>query len=162
MTGADVGSGQVWSCPSAQPEMDGAEVLGVIDHASEPPEVQYLDRKVPASPELLQLAMPARPTEVFRFAAPCQESLCSHWSDQRCGLVTRIVELIPIATLALPRCQVRATCRWYHQAGRDACRRCPHVVTQDQDPSDAMRIASVPSQPDLARSGDAGASQRNR
>ena len=135
-------------CPSSQPDGDAAVVLGVVDHSVAPPEVQYVDQALPVTDELLALAAPLRPTEVFRFAAPCQEQRCSHWNGRDCTLVERIVELIPAATLALPRCRVRGECRWYHQAGGDACRRCPRVVTQNQEPSDAMRLAASPAPDD--------------
>ena len=131
-------------CPSAQPDTAAAVVLGVVDHEASPPEVQYLDSPMPVTPELLALAGPVRPTEVFRFAASCQQGACSHWSGHDCSLVTRIVKLVPAASLALPPCRIRTDCRWFHQLGREACRRCPSVVTQNQEPSDAMREAATP------------------
>lgn len=134
-------------CPSAQPDTASAVVLGVVDHAASPPEVQYLDAPLPVTPELLALAEPVRPTEVFRFAAACQEGACSHWSGHDCSLVTRIVQLVPAASLALPPCRIRSDCRWFHQMGREACRRCPAVVTRNEAPSEAMREAAVPVKP---------------
>lgn len=134
-------------CPSAQPDTAAAVVLGVIDHEASPPEVQYLDQPVPVTPELLALAEPVRPTEVFRFAASCQQGACSHWSGHDCSLVTRIVKLVPAASLALPPCRIRTDCRWFHQLAGEACRRCPSVVTQNQEPSDAMREAATPVEP---------------
>lgn len=80
-----------------------------------------------------------------RRAAPCQEGKCSHWSDSACQLVERIVDLLPVATLKLPPCLIRADCRWFAQTGRRACERCPHVVTQDEHPSDELRRAAEPS-----------------
>jgi hypothetical protein len=131
-------------CPSAQPETPSAVVLGVVDHTTSPPEVQYLDAPMPVTPELLALTEPVRPTEVYRFAAPCQEGACSHWSGHDCTLVTRLVQLVPVASLALPPCRIRGDCRWFHQSGREACRRCPLVVTHDAAPSDPMREAAAP------------------
>jgi hypothetical protein len=29
----------------------------------------------------------------------------------------------------LPRCSIRANCRWFDQQGADACRVCPFVIT---------------------------------
>ena len=131
-------------CPSAQPDMAGAVAIGVVDHSGEQPSTQYLEQPLPVTEELLALASPVRPTEVFRFAAPCQTSACSHWDGSDCQLVTRIVDLIPAASLLLPTCRIRADCRWFAQAGREACRRCPHVVTQNEHPSRAMRRAATP------------------
>lgn len=130
-------------CPSAQPQMDDAVAIGVIDRSGASPEVAYLEHPVSVTNELLEMTQPLKPTEVLRFAAPCQKSACSHW-DGSCKLVTRIVQLIPAASLSLPRCHVRTECRWFAQEGRHACRRCPNIVTQDESPSDAMRVAAIP------------------
>ena len=124
--------------------MAGARAFGLVDHACDQPTVGYLEETVDVTPALLELAGPLRPTEVFRFAAPCQTDACSHWNGADCRLVERIVELLPSVTLVLPPCQVRADCRWFAQAGRSACTRCPQVVTQDERPSDEMRRAAKP------------------
>jgi hypothetical protein len=135
---------RILRCPSAQPQMSDAVAIGVVDRSGQSPEVAYLERPVPATAELLEMARPLNPTEVFRFAAPCQTSACSHWDGSECKLVTRIVQMIPAESLSLPRCHVRVVCRWFVQAGRAACQRCPRVVTQNEDPSDAMREAAMP------------------
>ena len=132
------------SCPSAPPEIPGAVAFGIVDHSATPPEVRYLDEPVPVSPELLELAAPLEPREVFRVGAPCQTDRCTHWSGHDCQLVERIVKLVPAATLVTPPCQLRPTCRWYAQAGRSACVRCVHVVTKDGAPAEAMRMAATP------------------
>jgi hypothetical protein len=131
-------------CPSAQPELGNAVAFGLVDHTADPPEVAYLERPLPISDELLELAGPLKPTEIFRFAAPCQTSACSHWNGSACKLATRIVQLLPAAHSSLPRCNIRSACRWYAQEGRKACERCPLVVTQNEIPSDAMREAATP------------------
>ena len=131
-------------CPSAQPDLASAIAIGVVDHANESPEVAYLERPLPVSDELLELANPVQPTQVFRFAAPCQTGRCSHWSGTDCKLVTRIVRLVPAVTAELPRCNIRSECRWFAQEGRLACARCPLVVTQNELPSDVMREAAKP------------------
>jgi hypothetical protein len=131
-------------CPSAQPTMRSAVAIGVIDRDAAEPEVAYLEQPLPVTDELLAMVEPVRPTEVFRFAAPCQTSACSHWSGQDCKLVDRIVDLIPPASLLLPTCRIRPECRWFSQAGRAACTRCPRVVTQNEWPSEEMREAAMP------------------
>jgi hypothetical protein len=47
-------------------------------------------------------------------------------------VVDRIVEhLAPTEEHAgLPKCGVRATCRWFRQNGIEACKICPLVITQ--------------------------------
>ncbi|MCC7539349.1 MAG: hypothetical protein IT379_24205 [Deltaproteobacteria bacterium] len=131
-------------CPSAQPTLAGAVLVGVVDHASGEPELAYLEEPIPVTEELLALTSPVRPTEVFRFAAPCQQGVCAHWSGSDCRLVERIVDLLPATALTLPRCAIRGECRWFAQSGGAACRRCPQVVTQNEQPSDEMREAATP------------------
>jgi hypothetical protein len=132
------------ACPSAPPSIAGAVAFGVIDHSADQPEVLYLDQRLPVTPDLLELASPLEPTEVFRFGAPCQTDRCTHWSGNACGLVDRIVDLVPARALTTPPCALRATCRWYAQRGRSACVRCPEVLTRDGRPSAEMRAAATP------------------
>lgn len=133
-----------YKCPSAQPGMRDAVVFGVVDHSADPPEVGYLDELAPVSEELLRLAEPLVPTEVFRIGATCEQDRCGHWGDSKCNLVEQIVDLVPASALVIPPCRLRPTCRWYAQRGRSACMRCDEVVTQNQRPSDAMRAAATP------------------
>lgn len=131
-------------CPSAQPGMKGARAIGLVDHEAETPEVVYLEQPVSVTAELLEMTGTVAATELFRFAAPCQTSVCSHWDGAECKLVDRIVKLLPVASLVLPKCHIRDECRWYQQEGRNACSRCPRVITQNEDPSPAMREAATP------------------
>jgi hypothetical protein len=129
-------------CPSAQPEMEGSRVLGVVGGTPKAPEVAYLNQYLPVSEELLAMTHPAKPTQVLRFAAPCQEKACCHFNGTKCNLVTRIVQIMPAVTEALPACLIRPMCRWYQQEGRLACQRCPQIVTQVDDPDERMRMAA--------------------
>jgi hypothetical protein len=138
------GRGAPALCPSAQPDIAGAIAIGVVDHGSAVPEVAYLDSPLPVSADLLDAAAPLKPTEIFRFAGQCQQDACSHWNGARCKLAQRIVQGLPAVVDALPQCHVRRDCRWYAQEGSAACYRCPQVVTQNEDPSDAMREAALP------------------
>src|ERR1700710_2538027 len=88
-------------CPSAQPEMQGSRVLGVVGGTPEFPIVSYLNEYLAVTPEVIALTQPAPPTEVMRFAAPCQEKLCTHFDGKDCNLVTRIVQILPVVTEAL-------------------------------------------------------------
>jgi len=124
--------------------MDGAMAIGVVDYTGDAPQVAYLERPTAPTSELLAMARPLKPTEIFRFAAPCQAEACSHWSEGKCKLATRVVQLIPVASTSLPRCHIRTQCRWYSQEGRVACERCPHIATQNESPSDVMREAATP------------------
>jgi hypothetical protein len=130
-------------CPSALPEMPDAMAFGIVDYSAESPTTAYLEERVPITPELLEMAAPLLPAQVFRFSAPCQKEACSHW-DGACTLVDRIVKLLPVTSLALPPCQIRVDCRWYAEHGREACRRCSQVVTQCTRPTELLALASRP------------------
>jgi hypothetical protein len=129
-------------CPSAQPDMRDAIVLGVTGGTTDAPQLSYLVEPLVASDDVLALAAPAKPAEVFRFAAPCEEKACRHFDGTRCRLASRIVDLLPAVTGALPPCRIRRSCRWFAQEGREACLRCPQVVTENYAPSEVVRQAA--------------------
>lgn len=116
-------------CPSAPPHWDNGIVFGVVLGTPEQPQVKYLSEPQPASAEILALAGPVEPDEVFRITAPCAKQQCRHFDGLRCGLVQRAVQILPIVSEALPACRIRSSCQWWHQEGRAACLRCPQVVT---------------------------------
>ena len=137
-------------CPSARPEMPGATILGVINGSVEQPRVAYLDQTQPVTGEILALAEPVSPTQVFRFAAPCAGNACQHFDGANCKLATRIVEHLPEAVDDLPECTIRSACRWWMQEGAAACRRCPLVVTESYgalEISEPLRVAADPATP---------------
>ncbi|MBI3693874.1 MAG: nitrogen fixation protein [Acidobacteria bacterium] len=131
-------------CPSAQPEMSGSMILGVMGGTAEEPRLSYLEEPQPVTGDLLALAAPVQPTQIFRFAAQCEESACCHFDGSRCRLATRIVQILPAVVAALPPCRIRPTCRWYQQEGRDACLRCPQIETQTYTASEPMILAATP------------------
>lgn len=69
------------------------------------------------------------PEKRLRFAQPCIQEQCAHWHDSRCDVADAAVAQVPSAAESLPRCSIRAECRWFAQRGREACRVCPFVVT---------------------------------
>src|SRR5262249_38837610 len=85
-------------CPSAQPGMTDARVLGVVSGEADAPRLAYLNERVPATPELLAEAAPAEPGEVFRLAARCEQSRCTHFDGGRCQLAARIVESLAVVS----------------------------------------------------------------
>jgi hypothetical protein len=131
-------------CPSAQPDWPGAVAFGIVGGTATDPRVGYLETTQPVSEQLLKLAEPVTAPEVFRFAASCLHGACLHFQDNTCTLVQRVVKLLPEVTLELPDCAIRESCRWWRQEGAVACRRCPQVVTDNYNPSGAMRAASAP------------------
>ena len=131
-------------CPSALPEMPQGRVFGVVGGTATEPRLSYLDQTAPVTEDILALAAPVKPTEVFRLAAPCVESKCCHFDGQDCRLVTRIVQILPAVAEFLPPCAIRRDCRWFQQEGRPACMRCPQVVTLNCAASDGMVRAAAP------------------
>ena len=131
-------------CPSAQPDWEDAFAIGVVGGTPEAPQVGYLERPLPVSDELLALAEPALPTEVFRFAAGCVNDACRHNREGSCRLAAKVVAMLEPVTQRLPPCTIRGRCRWFQQEGREACRRCPQVVTDNIFPTPQMRAAADP------------------
>ena len=132
------------SCPSARPEVQGAVVLGVLQPSLSEPQIAYLKQTVPVTDSLLASTGAASPTEVLRFASTCQESRCQHFNGTDCRLATRIVQILPAVVDALPRCAIRPTCRWFLQEGRQACFRCPQIVSEVALPSPDLLQAATP------------------
>src|SRR5581483_3762720 len=116
-------------CPSAQPGMDNCHVLGVVQHDGPKPMVLYLNKPLPATPDVLAMAAPLKPTEVFRLSGTCAEHACPHFDGADCQLATRVARMLPAVVDALPPCIIRKDCRWFSQEGGAACLRCPEVTT---------------------------------
>ena len=133
------GSSQEIDCPSAQATADGARVFGVLTGTPDAHRVGYLTETVPVSEKLLALAGAAKPTQLFRIAAPCANGGCKHFKSNACSLAERIVAGVPVVVNALPACQIRSSCRWFRQEGKEACFRCPQVMTDKSDASDYER-----------------------
>jgi hypothetical protein len=131
-------------CPSALPEMAHGRVFGVVGGDATEPRLAYLDESTPVTDDLMAMAGPVKPTEVFRLAAPCVESKCCHFDGRDCQLATRIVQILPLVSESLPACAIRRDCRWFQQEGREACMRCPQVVTLNCAASDEMVRAAAP------------------
>ena len=129
-------------CPSAQPGMDRATVLGVVQQDGGRAVVAYLNERLPATPEVLALSTPLKPTEVFRIAATCAENKCPHFDGADCRLATRVATMLPAVVDKLPPCTIRKECRWYSQEGEAACKRCPEITTVTYDISAPMREVS--------------------
>jgi hypothetical protein len=129
-------------CPSAQPGMDRCRVLGVVRQEGSTPILEYLNRLLPATTEILAMAAPLKPTEVFRLAATCAEHKCPHFDGADCQLATRVVQILPAIVDALPPCIIRTQCRWYSQEGGAACKRCPAITTVSYDLSPQVREVS--------------------
>jgi hypothetical protein len=132
-------------CPSAQPGMEGCRILGVVQRDGPAPMLEYLNEPLPATKDVLALAAPLKPTEVFRLAATRAEHRCPHFDGTDCRLAGRIVQILPAAATALPPCIIRKDCRWYSQEGAAACHRCPEITTISYDLSpEAQKLSGLP------------------
>lgn len=129
-------------CPSAQPGMDNCHVLGVVQHDGPKPMVLYLNKPLPATPDVLAMAAPLKPTEVFRLSGTCAEHACPHFDGADCQLATRVVRMLPAVVDALPPCIIRKDCRWFSQEGGAACLRCPEITTVTYDTSPETQAVS--------------------
>jgi hypothetical protein len=125
--------------------MDGSLILGVLRQIDGVERLHHLAEPLPVTREVLALARDVRPTEIFRFAAPCAESACAHFDGSNCRLATKIVQHVGEVVDALPPCRIRPTCRWYTQEGRPACLRCPLIFSDTANPSEELAFAADPS-----------------
>lgn len=131
-------------CPSARDDFPDSVVFGIAAGTVEQPRVSYLPQLQPVTEELLALAAPVAPTEVFRFAGTCVEQQCVHFDGTNCRLAQRVVEGLSEVTDTLPPCRIRQSCRWWLQEGKSACLRCPQVVTDNYNPSEIMAEVAEP------------------
>ena len=132
-------------CPSAQPGMENCRIIGLVQPEGATVRLASLNEHVPATPELLAMAAPVKPTEVFRLAATCAEHQCPHFDGTDCQLATRVVKLLPAVVDTMPPCLIRKECRWYAQEGPAACKRCPEVTTVSYDVSPEMlEVSGLP------------------
>jgi hypothetical protein len=131
-------------CPSTQPDVEGAVAIGVVGGSVDAPRLGYLQAPLAITPELLELAAPVEPTEVFRFAGPCALEACQHFDGSRCRLIDQLIPALPAVVSTLPQCRLRPRCRWWLQDGADACLRCPMVVTREWAPTEELAAAARP------------------
>lgn len=124
--------------------MSDAVAIGIVVGTAETPHMRLLNCPLPVTPELLQLTEPVRPTEVFRFAAPCLGNRCGHFADSSCQLVTKVATMLPAVQDELPKCDIRPRCRWFEQEGAAACLRCPQIVTHDANRSAQIQHVANP------------------
>lgn len=138
-TGSTAPSDPLMMCPST-PAANATVVLGVV---TQPAGIAYVTPTVRVTPELL-IALDdgrGRLESRFRFSGACVESGCGFWTGRNCGLGEKVASSFATVTnagahaegtahWALPKCAIRARCRWYAEQGPSACQACPHVVTE--------------------------------
>lgn len=133
-------------CPSAQPTLSGAQIIGVVRRGAQSATVEMLASPLPPDAFDRAISPGVRATEVLRFGAACMEAACSHFCSGQCTLVQRAVRHLPADDKRVQFCAIRPTCRWFLQEGLAACRRSVHVVTEPENASNVAReVAQVPS-----------------
>ena len=107
-------------------------------------QVVYLDTPMPAAEALGSIPEGISPTRVLRFASHCV-SECVNRVGEECGLIERI-RTVPSGAVAstVPRCHLRPRCTWWHQAGVDACQRCPAVTTLNSPDDELITLVADP------------------
>jgi hypothetical protein len=117
-------------CPSVTGEARNPQIIGFIGADGL---VSNIPTPIPLTNEM-RGSIGAQPERMFRLAGLCAESQCANWENQACGLIGRMRQELDRRQIAaepvdkLPRCGIRAACRWWRQTGPDACRVCPHVI----------------------------------
>jgi hypothetical protein len=131
-------------CPSSQVDTENAVIFGIVEGTLHEPKVAYLKEPQGINEPILELSGSVKPTEMFRIADSCQEKACKHYDGSKCQLAVRIVEQLNPVVESLPACQIRSNCRWWKQEGKEACFRCPQVVTDTYYASEQYRQAADP------------------
>ena len=115
-------------CPSA-PCTSGSQLLGIVLRNGR---IAFAATPLVVDGEFVRAAEAVGvPERYFRFASPCAQGGCAQWTGKRCGVIATVLGEAPETEPAetLPDCLIRASCRWYLQAGAEACHVCPAVVT---------------------------------
>lgn len=132
-------------CPSAQPDWPGAKMFGVVVGTALKPAVAYLSETLPISESMVDSIKPVTVGEVVRIAAPCAAHRCQHFEGGGCTLGRRTIAYLEPVVDKLPRCAIRPSCRWWNEQGKEACYRCPQVVTHSFSEDEKIVKAATPS-----------------
>jgi hypothetical protein len=119
------------TCPSA-PCAPGSALIGLVRSDGT---IGYVRPALPVTDDFLErVRTGGTPGARFRFAAPCVEDGCVHWDEEGCGVIRTVLETVGASEdpAPLPRCAIRAACRWFAQEGRAACGACPLVLTSER------------------------------
>lgn len=126
---------QGMTCPSSSCH-EGAVLIAVLGGDGR---LGYLRPALPIDQEFVDSCERHGATESrLRFADECRQGGCENWSGRDCSLVGRLISARPDSAAAsdgsLPRCAIRADCRWFAQEGLRACGICPLVVYRPSAP----------------------------
>ncbi len=129
-----------WSCEA------GASLIGIVLADGS---VAFSKDRIVIDEAFVQTARQGRsPEKRFRFSSTCRRAACVQWSNDRCGIVDRIISEHEECTTAasepfeLPECSIRPQCRWHLQSGDTACQACPEVITDTGAETDPVVLAA--------------------
>lgn len=125
-------------CPSAPATLGNAVLIGVRIGIGDGLQIVPTDRPIPVTQEIIDLAAPLEPDELFRFATTCAAGRCPHFAADKCQIAVGSMNRLDEVVTDLPRCAIRKQCRWFQQEGPAMCRRCPQIVRNQADPSPDM------------------------
>jgi hypothetical protein len=118
------------TCPSARAEA-GNLLYGRVRDGH----VERMGTALPVDQAFIDHVAANGPAEQrFRFAGRCIEGGCGQWENGGCSVIERVLQGRAAAAEGLPRCFIRASCRWFAQRGGAACAVCPEVVTDRRVP----------------------------
>jgi hypothetical protein len=123
---------------------EGVTLLGIVMPNGR---VAFSPDRIEVNREFVANAREGRsPEKRFRFADACVRAACKQWTGTRCGVIDEVLNDMPAHPLQagsqLPHCSIRFQCRWYEQAGAEACRACTLVIT-DCRMDEAMELAAT-------------------
>ncbi|SRR6266700_3933668 len=118
-------------CPSFRCD-EGARLLGIVQQDGT---IAFTPDDILVDAAFVETARRGRTPEArFRFAGPCQRKRCSQWSGEHCRVIDAVLCEVAEAGIANsappPICAIRPQCRWFGQAGIDACHACRFVITE--------------------------------
>jgi len=116
-------------CPSAQPDMEESHPFGVISGSAKETRIAFFKKSALTAFDWRDRFNGLDATQLFRFAARCEEDRCRHYNGARCSLGQRVLEQLPAVVESLPPCLIRNECRWFAERGGEVCLRCPQVVS---------------------------------
>ena len=129
------------SCPSAQPDMAGAQPIGVLSGSPSELRIAFFKKEALEAFDWQGRFSGPDATHVLRFGAHCEEKGCGHFDGHSCQLGKRVSEDLAPVVERLPPCLLRPSCRWHAEQGPRVCLRCPQVATQVSQASPLAAIA---------------------
>ena len=142
-------------CPSSVCR-EGAILVGIVTRDGR---IAFSANEIVVNSEFVRVARTGRtPEKRFRFVGRCIKNGCTQWTGSRCGVIDSLTSTAGGSEDQgdLPRCSIRARCRWFHQSGPQACSICPDVITDLRE-----NTAIEPSEVPAVQTGSAPASDPN-